>query len=371
MELKDLIRRKIQEQGPISFCDFMEMALYYPGLGYYTSDRKKIGNDGDFFTSCTISPLFGHMIAKQLMEMWQIIACREFVIVEYGAGTGALCKSILSYFKEFSDPSQRQPQYVIIEKSHALQALQKDELRGLDVTWISGISELEGFTGCVVANEVLDNFAVHRVVMQQELMEVFIGWDNGFTEVMRPADESILKFFADLKITLPAGTRAEVNLQARSWLHEIATGIRQGYIIVIDYGYTAGELLQPHRAAGTLVSYRHHRVSEDFYEGVGDKDITAHVNFSALGLFAKECGLEFAGFRNQGPFLQALGFSEHLLAQQSVLLDKVSASLREEAITNTLITDMGEKFKVLILQKNISPQQLTGFKPFRAKPVSA
>src|SRR5688572_24273200 len=99
MTLQNIISNQIKERGPISFCDFMEMALYYPQLGYYTSARKKIGNEGDFYTSCTISPVFGHMLARQIAEMWEIMEEEAFTIVEYGAGTGHLCKSILGYLR--------------------------------------------------------------------------------------------------------------------------------------------------------------------------------------------------------------------------------------------------------------------------------
>jgi len=361
MTLKNIIIDQIKERGPLSFCDFMEMALYYPELGYYTSPRKKIGNDGDFYTSCTVSPLFGHMIARQLLEMWDLMNEKTFDIVEYGAGTGHLCKSILGYIHGYAD-RKKDVRYYIIEKSKSLRRAQEVFLDGENVRWVDSISDIPDLKGCVLANEVLDNFSVHRVLMKDELQEVFVDFDGDFREVLRPASQSIRDYFNDLRIQLPKGFSAEVCLGARTWISEIASRLQKGFVMTIDYGFTAGELLQEHRREGSVICYHEHKVSENFYSRIGEQDITAHVNFSALGLFASQCGLGFSGFRNQGPFLESLGFFEHMKSTRENDADPVAIAKKENLLSHVLIEDMGRKFKVLVLHKEMPAHSLRGFR---------
>src|ERR1700744_2838898 len=149
MELSAIIKQRIQREGPISFADFMEMALYYPDLGYYMAGRECIGTGGDFYTSSSLGPVFGAMVAKQLAEMWQHLGCKEFTVVEYGAGTGALCHDILDYFQRYTELYDRL-HYVIIEKSPAMRAREQAHLPK-NVRWCQAIDELGEFTGCVLS----------------------------------------------------------------------------------------------------------------------------------------------------------------------------------------------------------------------------
>jgi SAM-dependent MidA family methyltransferase len=185
MTVSEIIKQKISDGGPISFCDFMEMCLYYPELGYYTSTRDKIGWSGDYYTSPYVSRLFGVMIAKQLEEMWRILGDEKFVIVEYGAGTGLMCYNILEELKKNKDLYE-QLTYCIIEKSGAMRQKQKENLNE-KVSWHKCIQDIAPVNGCILSNEVVDNFCVHQVIMKEELMEVFVGFDNGFFELLKPA----------------------------------------------------------------------------------------------------------------------------------------------------------------------------------------
>ena len=185
MDLSAIIKQRIGSEGPVSFCDFMEMALYYPELGYYTGPKDKIGRAGDFFTSSNLTHAFGAMIGKQLEEMWRLMGEGEFTIVEYGAGTGALCEDILNYLQ--GNPKMYdQLRYAIIEKSPAMRDLEKARLNE-KVSWHHSIEDISPVTGCVLSNELLDNLSVHRVVMEDAIMEVFVGDQNGFVEVLKPA----------------------------------------------------------------------------------------------------------------------------------------------------------------------------------------
>ena len=353
MVLEDLIIQKIEKSGAISFHDYMEMALYYPGLGYYTSPVEKFGKEGDYYTSPIISSMYGQMLGRQLDEMWHLLGKVSFTIVEYGAGTGALAGDILAWLKN-NEELYTDLQYVIIEKSESLRIVQQ-HLPADKVRWIDNIEEITGFTGCVLSNEVLDNFAVHSVVMKEELMEVFVNYDDEFKEILRPANEELKNYLSAQNIILPADYRTEINLQAIDWIKDIAENMQKGFVITVDYGYPAPEYYAEKRSLGTLACYYKHTVTENYYENIGRQDITAHVNFTALVIFGKKSGLQFSGFCNQNYFLRSLGLTNHLRT-----LEMNTESKESFMEVNKLIMDMGNKFKVLIQHKNIDVKYLTG-----------
>lgn len=357
-ELEQLIATRISETGPISFAEFMELALYHPQLGYYCSDREKLGWQGDFYTSCTMTPVFGETVAAQILEMWQLSGIGDLTLVEFGAGNGDLCRSVLGFFEKEKDlPGSLQ--YVIIEISASLRELQRSRVPS-SVRWIGSIGELSGFSGIVISNELLDNFPVHRVQMSDELMEIRVDHSDRFTEVTVPASERLKQYFSDLGVVLPKGFRAEVCLYAEKWVQDIAAAMRSGFLLTIDYGYLAGELFSDRFKDGTLVSYSRHRVKQDVYSGVGTRDISSHVNFSVLALFGHNNGFGLTGFRDQGPFLRALGFEKRLVAGRGDG-DPVSATRHENTVLQTVLGDMGSRFKVLCLQKGLPPLRLSGF----------
>src|SRR5688500_15615029 len=216
MTLTDIIIQRIKKEGPIGFCDFMEMALYYPEYGYYSSSHEKIGKAGDFYTSSSLTPVFGAMIAKQLEEMWHILGEQQFTIVEYGAGTGLLCYDILAYLKN-NEKLYNQLSYCIIEKSLEMRKKQKTHLYE-NVGWYNHIEEIGEITGCILSNELVDNFSVHQVVMEEKLMEVFVDYKNDFVEILKPASTALTDYLAELEVSLPKGFRSEINLEAATWM---------------------------------------------------------------------------------------------------------------------------------------------------------
>ena len=169
------------------------------------------------------------------------------------------------------------------------------------------------------------------------------------------------KNFAELKIELPKGFRTEINLDAILWIKEIAVLLKKGYVLTIDYGYPSHELYARHRSHGTLVCYHQHQINYDPYRNIGKQDITTHINFSALCLWGNKYGLDFCGFRDQGNFLQALGFREFIKKEKQAA-DHYSAYLKKELLTETLLADMGTKLKVLIQQKDMPEKELVGLK---------
>ena len=361
--LSEIIRNKILSEGPISFHDFMEMALYYPGLGYYTSAPDKIGKQGDYYTSPYFTNVFGKVIAKQLEEMWCLTGKKDFTIVEYGAGMGSLCADILNYLKHKKE-FYKKLKYCIIEKSDAMRQKEKmtidKDLINEKIIWYDSIEEIPSFTGCVLANEVLDNFSVHKVIMKEnELKEIFVGYENGFIEISRPARDDLEEYFHELGIQLPADFCAEVNLEAIEWIKTISCSMEKGFVLTIDYGYPSAELYQSHHRLGTIVCYNKHTVNDLPYHNIGRQDITAHVNFSALKLWGAKHGLENCGFTDQSQFLLGLGLTEHLRRLEEQEIDSFEVR-KKLLLLHTFLMSMGKKFKVFIQQKGLNNPLLSG-----------
>jgi SAM-dependent MidA family methyltransferase len=362
LSLSEIVQNKIRDEGPISFRDFMEMALYYPGLGYYTSVNEKFGKNGDYFTAPFFTNVYGNILGRQLEEMWYLTGSKDFIIVEYGAGSGALCADILHHLQ--GARFYKNLRYCIIEKSGSLREKQKrsfaDSSISEKISWICSIDEISPFTGCVLANEVLDNFSVHKVIMkEQELMEVFVDHNNVFTEVLKPATAKLKEYFANLEVTLPNDFCAEVNLEAIEWLTAISASLTKGFIITIDYGYPSSELYQPYRNMGTIVCYHKHSVNGHPFTKIGQQDITAHVNFSALDLWGTKNGLMNCGFTTQSQFLSGLGLTEYLRKLESKERNNFDFK-KNLLLLHTLLVSMGKKFKVLIQQKGLQKPLLSG-----------
>jgi SAM-dependent MidA family methyltransferase len=356
MAVREKIIQQINSIGPISFHDFMEMALYYPGEGYYTSSSEKIGRNGDYYTSPCLGNIFGEMIAKQLEEMWCILNKQPFHIIEYGAGNAALCNDILDYL-QCNERLYHSLTYCIIEKSPEMRLKAKSNLsrHQAKVRWIDAIKNIGPVNGCIISNELLDNFAVHQVVMQEELMEVFVNYDGAFTEQLKPARQCLKEYLLRFGIDLPRGYRTEINLQAEKWLDEIAGVLSSGFIITMDYGYSAAELYQ--KKQGTLLCYHKHSINDNPYENVGEQDITCHVNFSALLQYGSSRGLNCCGITNQSNFLRSLGITEHLRQRE-----EKNKHINATAPVLTLLSQFGQKIKVLIQQKGLDQVLLSGMK---------
>jgi len=357
MSLTDIIIRKIHEYGQISFHDFMKYALYFPGPGYYNSNREKIGKDGDYYTSPGVSPVFGELIGKQLEEMWRIIGEKKFTVVEMGAGTGILSCDVLLHLEK-NQELYNNLNYYIIEKSPFLREEQKKRL-GDKVVWLDSIQEIEGIIGCIFSNELIDAFPVHQVVMRDELMEVFVDYDTDFFEVLKPASLELKDYLAELGVVLPQGFRTEANLDAVRWVQQVASSLEKGFVITIDYGYPSFELYQEYRNRGTLMCYYRHTSNENPYQHIGSQDITSHVNFSSLVISGKKYGLMPCGLTDQTHFLYGLGIEESLKELEK---NKPQEYMIQMLQVKTLLMEMGETFKILIQEKGTGYKELSGLK---------
>jgi SAM-dependent MidA family methyltransferase len=324
--LAQYLRDRITQQGPITFAEFMEILLYHEA-GYYSQRAKIMGQRGDFFTSVHLGDAFGAMLAVQLAQIWQRLGSPlSFDLVEIGAGQGWLARDILIHLRDYHPKCFICANYTIVEKSPGLIEQQKNTLQSLRdsgtvIRWQdwSDIGS-QSITGCVFSNELIDAFAVHQVQKVGDcLMEVYVTLEGDrWVETLQPfSTEAIAEYFQAANIDLlspdyPEGYRTEVNLQALDWLHTVADRLAQGYLITIDYGYSSGRYYNPGRSSGTLQCYYQHQVHGDPYIHLGQQDITAHVDFTALQTQGDRLGLVTLGLTQQAAFLMYLGLGDRI-----------------------------------------------------------
>jgi SAM-dependent MidA family methyltransferase len=365
--LTEHIRRDIAANGGwISFARYMELALYTPGLGYYTAGAHKLGAAGDFVTAPEISPLFGRTLARQVAELMSF-SSRQ--IMELGAGSGKLAADMLA---ELEWMDRLPDSYMILEVSADLRARQQVLLRErlphlLDrIHWLDMLPEK--FSGAIVANEVLDALPVHLVHWRDSAVTergVALSGHSFIWKERAISDAELLS--AAQRIKVPDDYVSEICLAARGLVNSLAQRLEQGALLIIDYGFGARELYHPQRGRGSLMChYRHHAHDDPFYFP-GLQDITAHVNFTDIAECGIDAGLELMGYTSQAFFLINCGIT-------SLLQDTSPANLRnylpQSAQLQKLTSpaEMGELFKVIAMGKKCLPlsgggdtSQLCGF----------
>ncbi len=361
-KLEKKIIDKIKKQGPLTFENFMEMALYEPGLGYYATNKLEIGKAGDFYTSQHVHSIFGSMLGRQIKGMWEIMGKpSNFLIIEPGAGVGYTCKDIMDYLNK--EGLLGSFTYVIIEKNSFFQEKQKNLLENYldNVTWSDSLAELDKMKGCIFSNELLDSFPVHLIQMDDELKEIHVTADNNNLHELRghPHNSALADYVKEFSLELPEGYRTEINLRIKDWLVTIQHILSEGFILTIDYGYPSHEYYSPERNRGTLLCYHKHETTENPYMNVGEQDMTAHINFSSVKKWGEELGFDTLGFCNQGTYLVSLGIDEmiqELLANQKDYLFEV-AKIKKLILPGTI----GETHKVMIQYKGKQIPELRGF----------
>lgn len=371
-ELVSLIKDKIANQGPMTFARFMELALYHPLYGYY-STATTIGPQGDFYTAPNTGSLFGSMLSKQFYELWCLCGCpKQWSLVEYGPGSGALARDVLDSiaknYKDFYDATD----YYLVEISAELRKKQQAALLPTHYRnkckWVTDISEIapQGeITGCIYGNELIDAFPVHLLIADEGgLNELYVAFDG--TELYFKTGALSTAKLADYLelqgVQLKNGQKAEVNLQAQDWLNRVAENLKKGFILIIDYGFTTPEMYSPQRFNGTLRCYYRHRLIEDPLINIGHQDITANVNFFVLATWAGKAGLNTIGLVTQPDFLLNLGLLETIKGQADYNL--TPDILKKTAAIKQLLLPggMGGIFKVLALSKGFDTMpKLVGF----------
>ena len=352
--------------GSISFADYMQHALYAPGLGYYSAGATKIGAAGDFVTAPEISPLFGRVLARQSAFVLEQLRGGE--VLEPGAGTGALAASMLAKLDELDALPNR---YLILEVSADLKERQETRIRRecpqhLDrVIWVSELPT--DFTGVVVANEVADAIPVERFrIHDGDVMRASVATDGGklawqydvAPDLLR---EAVRGIEADLGQNFANGYESEISLGLTSWVTDLSKSVRKGAVLLIDYGVTRREYYAPERVHGWLRCHFRHHAHNDPLLLPGIQDLTAWVDFSAVAQAASDAGMCVAGYVTQAHFLMTGGLEEEL-AEFTTLPIERQVQLSGQVKLLTLPAEMGENFKCIGLTRGhiVPPPALVG-----------
>ncbi len=347
----------IEAQGPISFAEYMRMALYEPGLGYYSAGAYKFGAEGDFVTAPEISPLFSRCVARQCLQVLNDIA--DGVIFELGAGSGRMALDILL---EIERQGAVIPDYFILEVSADLKERQQQLFRTEGRRFFDKIHWLTEWpraqiSGVVIANEVIDAMPVHKFRWQGEWLEYYVTVVAGKLawHLDQFSSAELAEALHQLQIDFSDGYDSEINLLLPSWIAGIADCLKQGLVLLIDYGFPRHEYYHPDRSQGTLMCHYRHRAHPDPLFLPGIQDMTAHVDFTAVAIAADAVGLDVRGFTHQAAFLINCGLA--------TMLDTASdhyLQMSQQVKQLTLPNEMGELFKACALTKCYDPP-LLGF----------
>lgn len=358
---KELIRR-ISARGPVTFAEFMDVALYWPDGGYYTSADLAWGAGGDYITSLDVSPVFSAVLARQVSEIWSLMGSpADFVLIEAGAGRGWLSQGILETIKKTSPGLYSVITVRCVEKNPSLRGQTSDKM-----VWHEDIKDVQGpVRGVILTNELIDSLPVHRVKVSEGLLkEVFTGFDGrSFFDVEAEPSTPHIKGYFDKAGLLPGeGALAEVNLDSIRWLSEASALLAEGFIITIDYGLPSRELYAPERKAGTLMCHYRHTLNDNPYLNIGHQDITTHVDFTALVREGERLGLGLTGFTTQKNFLLGVGILEDLRGAGDLDGSDLADIEFNRAVGRLIMPGgMGDTFKVLIQHKGVERHSLAGF----------
>ncbi|WP_332742096.1 class I SAM-dependent methyltransferase [Hydrogenophaga sp.] len=344
----DLLQRVVgaiaQAGGWLPFDRFMAMALYEPGLGYYANTAPKFGHTphggSDFVTAPELTPLFGHTLARQVAQALDATGTDE--VWEFGAGTGALALQVIEALADQGRPLRG---YTIVDLSGSLRERQRATLVAYAdvVRWVDALPER--MEGVVLGNEVLDAMPVQLLArVGGAWFERGVAWNEGRlawadrpTELRPPVD-----------VPGEHDYLTEIHPQAEAFVRTLADRLQRGAAFFLDYGFPEAEYFHAQRHMGTLMCHRAHRSDSDPLADVGQKDITAHVNFTGIALAAQDAGMAVLGYTSQGRFLLNSGLLQ--LAQ--------TADMRQNAMMQKLLNEheMGELFKVVALAPAASAQ---------------
>lgn len=371
--LQDAIQQAPARQ--LTFAEFMNLVLYHPKQGYYSSRDTALGPEGDFVTSAHLGNDFGELLAVQFVEMWHRLAQpNPFYLVEMGAGQGLIAEAALAYLAHQYPDVFDVLNYQIIEKSDLLRASQQKRLSPWQgkVSWttLNDIAD-DSITGCFFSNELIDAFPIHLVEQTQDgLQEVYVTLKDdrepAFQEALGPlSSQRLADYFPFCGVDIrspqyPPGYRTEVHLAALDWIKTVTAKLHQGYIVTIDYGYPAERYYGRARSQGTLQCYYQHAHHNDPYLHLGHQDITAHVNFTALERQGEICGLNTVGTTQQAMFLMALGLGDRLNALshiQATDKDSLNTAIQRRDTLHQLISPMGlGNFIVLVQSKGVTDE---------------
>jgi SAM-dependent MidA family methyltransferase len=359
------ICREIEaHQGWISFERYMAMALYEPGLGYYSAGSRKLGADGDFITAPEISPLFSRCVASQSAQVLSAIGGGD--VLEFGAGSGVMAAEVLL---ELERLRQLPTRYLILDVSADLRARQRATLEERAphllpcVQWLDALPE--AFEGVMLANEVLDAMPVQRFrIRANDVNALGVTWQLGrldWSEVRAPTSlaNAVRGIEKELGCALPDRYTSEINMHLPAWIAGLAAALKRGVALLIDYGLPRRDYYRADRSEGTLLCHFRHRFHDDALVNVGLQDIGAWVDFTAVAEAAADAGLRVAGYCTQSQFLMGTGIDRYLAALASEDLP-ARMQVARQAMVLTLPNEMGERFKVIGLSRDVDVP-LVGF----------
>ena len=360
----------------------MQTCLYSSRGGFYSGRRDRVG--AHFGTSPTMHPVFGALIARQLEKMWNILGNPSvFHVIEVGSGDGSLACSIMDacqrmmprfagalYYvaADYQPVPFQSPAHVLDwpeESADWVSPCGQDMRARVQRVKADGLRAFRNIVGCILSNELIDNFPVHRFCIRDgKVREVYVTLVDGKLGEMlgEPSTARIEERLGSLGLSLPEGYRGEVNLAMEDWIDQVATSLERGFVLTIDYGQGASDLYSPQNAQGTLVCHYRHGVSDDPYRNVGEQDITCLVDFTSLKRLGESRGLATVGNATQSRFLANLGFYSLFDAQQPGGRTAARRELSRIAMKTLVDPDEYGDFKVLAQARGIEPgAELMGF----------
>ena len=350
--LIELMREEIRQSGPLSFARFMEHALYHPQHGFYASNRARLGRAGDYFTNVSVGSAFGAMLGLQFTELRRALGKPSlFQVVEQGAHHGHFALDLLAWSKSSAPDFFETLQYRIIEPAAALKERQRETLRAFaeKVVWADAVEDVGPFCGVFFCNELIDAFPVHLISWSgQEWKERRVITDRGgFAFTTEPIHDRNL---AEHAASLPRPAKnyqTELNLVASRWIGAVASRLDRGFLIAIDYGYTAEQYYSEKRTTGTLQVRKDHHLLSSPFEEVGQADITAHVDWSSLIKAGEAAGMRLLGLPDQHHFLTGI------LSASSDFLSQSGPKIRRQLQTLLHPEMLGRSFQVLVMSRGV------------------
>lgn len=363
------IVERIRREGPIPFSAYMEMALYEPGLGYYSAGLHKFGREGDFVTAPELGDVFAACMARQIAEIADHLD--EYEILEIGAGSGRLAAGLLTELEDKGLPGR----YNILDRSADLRAVQAETIESRAPAHTDVVEWLDRppanpWQGVIIANEVIDALPVNRFrITGGEVRQVCVDQNDGQLCLLDGPALPDLEAAVRKLGSLPDGYCSEINVRLAPWLQAVTESLERGVALLIDYGYPRAEFYLPERSDGTLIAHYRHRAHPDVLRWPGLQDITAFVDFTALAEAGRAANLELLGYTSQALFLMSCSLD-------AVVQERLSGDTEKDMAVNNEVRQlvmpglMGEKFQVMALGRGwpeSSPLRGFSFRDLRAR----
>lgn len=350
------IRARISHRGRITFAEFMEVALYHPTGGYYRQGSA-VGPSGDFYTSPAAHPAFGALLAVQVRSMWDALRRPyPFHVVEMGAGNGRLAADFTAHAATLGTGFVNALRYVAVDRSpgpSAADAAAPGAPQPFDSLLSDGVP-MSGVEGCFISNELVDAFPVHRFLVDDDLLELYVTEREGRLVELpgEPSTPGLASRLDRLPHSLPPGYCGEVNLAIGPWMAGVGEALKRGFVVTIDYGDIDTDLYSAKRTSGTLQTYRGHSPGSGPLANIGLQDITSHADFSSIAYEGRHHGLETVALVTQAEYLNALGLGSWVRAVRAMPLDRRVVQANTMAMRHLVDPSGLGNFRVLVQEKD-------------------